>query len=161
MFPFPVKRESWAYRNIIGQTQGVQHGEWTPVLTFSTVGDLSVSYDTQYGRYTKFDRLVTVYFFIDTATFTHTTASGNLRLTGLPFVCTGSASTYFPIGTFTGEGISKTGYSSIVPFGVGQASYVQFDAYGDNTTHSNVVAADMPTAGEVILIGNLTYETDE
>ena len=56
---------------------------WTPVPTFSTVGDLSVSYAVQSGNYVQVGNIVIATFQI-TFTPTYTTASGNLLITGLP-----------------------------------------------------------------------------
>jgi len=76
---------------------GVQ-GLWTPTLSFSTPGDLSVTYGNQLGIYLRFGSMVWVTGTVTASPFTHTTASGSLRINGLPFtvvnnssmVCTGS-----------------------------------------------------------------------
>ncbi len=60
-------------------------GTWTPEVTFSTVGDLSVVHSTQEGRYIKMGDLVTVFFEVTTSTWTFVTSAGNFRITGLPF----------------------------------------------------------------------------
>lgn len=59
-------------------------GSWTPAVTYTTPGDLSVSYTTQIGRYVKIGKLVFLKGVI-TFTPTFTTASGELRITGIPF----------------------------------------------------------------------------
>lgn len=58
-------------------------GTWTPVFTFATPGDLSVSYASQVGNYFKIGPMV---FWDMNLQFTptHTTASGEARVTGLP-----------------------------------------------------------------------------
>lgn len=61
-----------------------EEGSWSPTVTCATPGDLGVSYTAQTGRYTRIGRLVVVYFRLR-YTPTFTTASGELRLTGLPF----------------------------------------------------------------------------
>lgn len=55
---------------------------WTPVATFSTPGDLSVSYAVQSGNYVKVGNMVVATFQI-TFTPTYTTAAGDLTITGL------------------------------------------------------------------------------
>src|SRR3990167_7149776 len=57
---------------------------WTPALTFATPGDVAATYNAQTGSYFRIGPVV--FFWIDLvlATFTHTTASGNLRIAGLP-----------------------------------------------------------------------------
>lgn len=62
-----------------------EENTWTPVVTFATAGDVSVAYSTRIGTYVKIGRKVFIELVIVTSTFTHTTASGNLRITGLPF----------------------------------------------------------------------------
>lgn len=62
-----------------------EEGTWTPALTASTPGDLSVAYSTQLGTYTKVGKFITLTFAITTTSFTHTTASGYLRISGVPF----------------------------------------------------------------------------
>lgn len=62
-----------------------EEGTWTPALTASTPGDLSVTYSTQLGTYTKVGNFITLTFAITTTNFTHTTASGYIRISGVPF----------------------------------------------------------------------------
>lgn len=62
-----------------------EEGTWTPAYDYVTAGDLSVVYSTQLGRYTKIGDLVSIVCEVVTSTHTHTTASGNQRITGLPF----------------------------------------------------------------------------
>lgn len=69
----------------IGDSPIYERGTFTPTLTFQTPGDLSVSYTTQLGFYTRIGKKV----FLDVVvagTPTFTTASGNFRVGGFPFV---------------------------------------------------------------------------
>ena len=68
-------------------------GTWTPTLEFVTPGNASVTYSNRFAKYTKIGDVVHVQAWITTTTFTHTTASGFLNLTGLPF----------PVGTADGQ----------------------------------------------------------
>src|SRR3990172_6973053 len=83
-----------------------EEGTWTPVLTFATPGNLSVVYTTQTGRYQKIGRVVNAYFTMSTSTFTHTTASGSLNITGLPFTSITSSSIRL-CGSLLWQGITK------------------------------------------------------
>ena len=56
---------------------------WTPVFTFATLGDLSVSYATKAGFYSRIGDIV-FYRFALTFTPTFTTSSGAVQITGLP-----------------------------------------------------------------------------
>jgi len=62
-----------------------EEGTWTPSLTFVTAGDLSVVTSTSEGEYVKVGNHVFLTGRVVTSTFTYTTATGGLRLTGLPF----------------------------------------------------------------------------
>lgn len=58
--------------------------DFTPVLSCQTPGDLSVAYTSQLGRITQIGKVVLLECYILTSTFTHTTASGDVRITGVP-----------------------------------------------------------------------------
>lgn len=66
-----------------------EEGTWTPAITFTTPGNLVITYSTQTGAYTKIGNLVQISLRITTVTFTHTTASGTMLITGLPFTPAG------------------------------------------------------------------------
>jgi len=78
-----------------------EEGTWTMGITFATAGDLNVVYSSQSGRYTKIGRAFTYDGTVTTTTFTYTTASGSLRLTGLP-IASGSGTPVASIGRWTG-----------------------------------------------------------
>jgi hypothetical protein len=61
-----------------------QSTSWTPAIDFATHGDLSVSYGSQSGTYSRIGNIVVASFSV-TFTPTYTTASGLLHITGLPF----------------------------------------------------------------------------
>lgn len=92
-------------------------GTWTPSITFATPGNLSVAYSSREGFYTKIGRMVTLTFRILTSTFTFTTASGALQITGYPFT---SAINTQASGTLSFDGLTKPTYTQFVPiFGAG------------------------------------------
>lgn len=132
-----------------------EEGTWTPVLTFTTPGDLSVAYGTQEGTYTKKGREVTVHFVIITSTFTHTTASGSLRITGLPFTA-GTGVTGWA-GSCQVQGITKAGYTQFTPEASSSGTFITVRGSGSGQTLSSVAATDMPTAGTVVLRGVIVY----
>lgn len=67
---------------------------FTPTFTFTTPGDLSVSYGFRQARYTRIGRLVNASFSL-VVTPTYTTASGDVLITGLPFTSAANASGVF------------------------------------------------------------------
>lgn len=64
---------------------------WTPALTFTTPGNLNVVYGSRSGIFTKLGNIVIAEWALITTTWTHTTASGTLTLTGLPFTAAANA----------------------------------------------------------------------
>lgn len=142
----------WSYLN------GLQvKGTWTPVVTFSTPGDLSVAYTTQVGFYIREHDLVCVTFGIQTSSFTHTTASGALQITGLPFTVANKTN-YFPIGSLSWAGITKANYTDIIPFITSNTTTMGFVASGSGQIRHTITSASVPTAGQVDLFGTIVYE---
>lgn len=133
-----------------------EEGTWTPVLTFGTPGNLSVAYSIQSGYYTKIGRVVSVSFAIVTSTFTHTTAAGNMLVTGLPFTAVNDAN-YRAYAPSIFSGINKATYSSVIAALIGNTSQFQIFASGMGVAVANVVVADAPTGGTVILGGVVDY----
>jgi hypothetical protein len=133
-----------------------EEGTWTPTITFAVPGDLAVGYTTRYGDYEKIGRQVVVRWNIVTSSFTHTTASGNFSITGLPFAATNTSGFLVP-GSLTWQGITKVGYTQINAYVSASGSAMALLASASGANNSDVAAADMPTAGSVSLRGCLTY----
>jgi hypothetical protein len=129
---------------------------FTPVLTFSTPGDLAVTYNVQQGSYTKVGRVVMVDFNINTSAFTHTTAAGDCRITGLPYTASSDAG-LISFGSVQWGGITKAGYSHIMPRVVLGTNYIDFGASGSGVAATTVAFGDMPTGGTVNLRGSIVY----
>lgn len=128
---------------------------WTPTLTFATPGDLAVTYATRFARYWQLSsNLLLVQFNIQTSAFTFTTASGALEITGLPFTTQNTVG-LVPRGGMSFGGINKVGFSQIAP-GIGVNSNILiFNSSGMGVATATVTAADMPTGGAVVLIGEV------
>jgi hypothetical protein len=130
---------------------------WTPVLTFATPGDLNVVYSKRVATYVKIGNFVTLNFRIETSTFTHTTASDVLRVTGLPLTPrTVTDQRYY--GTLSWGGITKATYTSIIPMVESASTVMTFLASGSGVGVSSVAVADVPTGGNVYIDGSITYE---
>jgi len=70
-----------------GQTASLTYydqGTWTPSVTCATPGNLAITSPNVSGKYTRIGDMV-FFEFTFNATLTFTTASGELRITGLPF----------------------------------------------------------------------------
>jgi hypothetical protein len=136
----------------------IRHGSWTPVLTFATPGNLAVTYTNQVGRYVRHRELVTIFGTIVTASFTHTTASGDLQVTGIPYPHQGGASGFMSVGAVIWGGITKANYTQVnARIAAALPSIVDFNASGSGVAAGNVLAANMPTGGTVVLIFTITY----
>jgi hypothetical protein len=115
---------------------------------------LAVTYSTQLGRYWQLSsNLVLVYFNIQTSSFTFTTASGNLEITGLPFTSQNTGGLN-PRGSVSFTGINKIGgYTQINGGMPPNTSTLTFAASGMGVANTLVAATDVPTGGPVTLIG--------
>jgi len=65
-------------------TLGLDEGTWTPTVTFTTPGNVAVTYSTQSGQYQRWGDRVHCQLAL-VFTLTHTTASGSINIGGLPF----------------------------------------------------------------------------
>lgn len=133
-----------------------EEGTWTPVLTFDTPGNLSVAYTTQLGWYQKVGDTVNLWWNVVTSTFTHTTASGNLKITGNPFIAIGTAS-FLQYGLVNWQGITKAGYTQVNPRILVSDTQIYFVASGSASAVSNIAFGDTPTGGTVILRGHISF----
>jgi len=155
--PSPRQRTS---RNVF---PGGVEDEWTPEITFATPGDLSVLYTQRFGYFVRFGSFATCYFNLATLAFTHTTASGVLRLFNIPFkprrAATGAFG--FSTGGLVWRGITKANYTDMFPDPVVGQNYLQFTLSGSGQTPAFVTAADMPTGGTVNFRGGVTFQLEE
>ena len=129
---------------------------FSPTITFAVPGDLAVTYTTRIGRSMQKGNLCTVTFTILTASFTFTTASGNLLITGLPVISTtvGTQSS----GDLVFGVITKATYTNFACRKESSNTQINIQASGSAVGASFVVAADTPSTGTLTLIGSVTYE---
>ena len=137
---------------------GFSSGTWTPVLTFATAGDLSVSYTTQTGAYIKIGDLVVVTFDILTSAFTHTTASGRIHVTGLPFT-SASAASNLARGAVAFRGFTDADQGHMTALVMNNSALARFNKSGSGVGLADVIAADMPTGGTVIFESTISYKS--
>lgn len=149
---FPASQVPSANANTLDD---YEEGTWTPTLTFATPGDLSVSYAANTGVYTKIGRVVHASFVLLTTAFTHSTASGALRIAGLPIV-PGAVS---PFGSLAWAGITKASYTQHSGRANVAQSYLDFISFGSGQIFSQLVAADTPSGGTIRLDLSITYIT--
>lgn len=133
-----------------------EEGTWTPVLTAATVGDLSVGYAAQAGRYIKIGKMVTVWFDVQLNSFTYTTASGNMRISGLPFTSQNSSMFYY--GTCSFGNINKAGYTQVTPRLSSNATQMNFVVSAMGSAVSTLAITDAASGSAVFIQGCITYE---
>ena len=133
-----------------------EEGTWTPVLTFATAGNLAVVYTVQLGGYQKVGNTVRLWFTIITSTFTHTTASGDCRITGLPFTVVNVGDNN-GFGGGSWSGITNATYAQIVAYGVASVAYAQLRGSATAVAVAEIDVGDMPTGGTVALHGIMEY----
>lgn len=129
-------------------------GTWTPSIDFASVGNLTVAYSAQIGKYTRVGRLVTLSFELG-FTPTYTTSTGAIRIKGMTY----DAGTFnLDIGrlinatnnlTFTGSSLylfySATGVINILNS-------------GSAINSAALTVSAFPTATAQTLYGTFTYE---
>lgn len=128
---------------------------WTPVFTFTTIGDLSVSYATQVGRYMRIGDTVYAGFNL-TFTPTFTTSAGTASITGLPITSATSSL------TFRGEAdvssltfpASVTGVTLLV---TATSTVIGIQGYGSGIATANFAPAAFTTGVACTINGFVTY----
>lgn len=142
---FPATQNASAGANTLDD---YEEGSFTPTITFDTAGDLNVVYSTQTGFYTKIGRQVFFSINIQTSTFTHSTASGNLNILWPSGPTCGTNNT--PASVIW-QGIIGVGpdITAQVASGTSTTLNLLASSSGDNITV--VSAGFMPSAGTVIL----------
>lgn len=130
---------------------------WTPTFTFTSPGDLSVSYASRQGFYSISGSVVTVSFFLG-LTPTFTTASGGLQITGLP-VASSSSTNYYGAGVIGGT-TAWTAPAGTTSFGftnLGGTSYISVNASGSGVAVASLVATNITSGNNLTIAGTLTY----
>ena len=133
-------------------------GSWTPVLSAQTPGNLAVTYSAQVGRYFKIGPLVVVIFRIETSAFTHTTASGDALITGLPFTSL-NVTNLTGAGAVGFQGITKAGFTQFTGEVQVNSTTMRIVAGASASGQSAVSIGQMPSGGSPLLMGSIAYFT--
>jgi hypothetical protein len=132
-----------------------EEGTWTPVFSFATPGNLAVTYGNQLGIYTKIGREVTFVIDVNMSAFTHSTASGVARVTGLPF--TSATLNQTSRGGLLWQGVTKASYTDLCMSVAQTGTAILFRLCGSGQGAVDVATTDMPTGGTPRFSGTLTY----
>lgn len=131
---------------------------WTPTFTCATVGDLSVSYATRVGRYTKIGGTVFLTYSL-TFTPTFTTASGTARITGIS-VANGATDA---VGTVSGDANKLptfgAGLTQLHTFMYATESRLFLSASGSAATSALKTMADFTSGTAYTIKGSIMYYT--
>lgn len=147
-----LRNEANTAWNLVGLA--VTEGTFTPSGTFVTAGDFAVTWSTATGSYTRIGDQVTATIQMTSSSFTHTTASGEFRITGLPFTVDATAGSS---GDGDWGGITKAGYTDLAIRPIASTTTARIAASGSGVAVSSVTAADMPTGGTVRLVFTVIY----
>lgn len=135
-------------------TEASDPDSWTPVLTCQTPGNLAVTYTTQIGRVLRIGKLrVCTYEIIANATWT--SASGQVRITGLPDASATEARVISAPPEF--RGITKADYTQINAQIGANSTQITFRCSGSGQLSADLVIADMPSGNDKRLVGTVIY----
>jgi hypothetical protein len=119
-------------------------GTWTPVITFDTPGNLSVTYSTQSGTWARIGNQFKATCALSTSGLTLGTASGNLRVSGLPVAPTDTSKE-----SVVWSGITKANYTQVNASTVIGQTYLLFNISGSGQSVDVVDTADV--SGNLVL----------
>lgn len=136
-----------------GTLDWYEEGVWTPGITASTPGTLTASVNISYARYVRVGAQVTATFRMNPTAFALGTATGCLRITGLPFASNPSSG--FVGACFTNN-IDLGGPNLVLWLNPG-STFMEFYSSNDNAGWACTPPSGL-TAGDE-LIGTITYFT--
>jgi hypothetical protein len=138
-----------------------EEGTFTPTLTFGTPGNLNVVYSVRLGHYTKIGDMVAINARVTTSTFTHTTASGNTTISGLPFTCLAVSAGRWALGAAYMAGAIYSANNTLCgAYAVQNTTTINFDASNFTTgTISTTSAANHATGTTQDWCVGGTYKT--
>jgi hypothetical protein len=152
-----VRSVSTAAYNGVASNDHYEESTFTPTITFTTPGDLTAVYNVQTGRYTRIGDRVFYNIVISATTFTHTTASGNLRINGLPYTAANVADNYAS-GSCSFEGYTAAGYTSVSCMSLPNNTSLELIANGSGVARKVLAAADIPSGSNKYIMCSGHYD---
>lgn len=132
-------------------------GTWTPVFTFATPGDKSVTYAAQIGSYIRVGHIAICTFNIVSSAFTWSTSSGAALITGLPFTAKNVTGEQW-VGSMLVGGVTKATYTQFVPKILTNTAQIELVANASGLSSSSIIASEVPSGGTLNFRGTITYE---
>ncbi len=132
---------------------------WTPAFSFTTPGDISVSYATQTGAYYRIGTGLVFATWVLICTPTFSTASGALRITGLPFAAK-SALPFSMAGIISNQSAGITypaGTTSAVPTATTNATTLGVTCIGSATAAAVLSITSFVSGVAITLNGGCIY----
>ena len=123
---------------------GIEFGTFTPTLTFATPGNLSVTYAEQTGWYTRLPSARVLFGIRLAFTATHTTASGAMRVAGLPSAGNGT----WVVGQIENDAVITypAGRTAVMGQVISSQTYLQFLAVGSAVNQTYIQASNVTSA---------------
>lgn len=120
---------------------GIEVGTFTPTVTFATPGDLSVTYAEQTGWYTRLPSARVLFGIRLAFTATKTTASGAMRVAGLPSIGNGS----WVVGQIENDAVITypAGRTAVMGQVITSQTYLQFLAVGSAVNQSYIQSSNV------------------
>ena len=131
-----------------------------PSISASTPGDLTVSCSNALGYYSRLGARVTVDFTL-TCTPTYTTASGSLKVTGLPFAASSTPINFDGAlaGPITSFAWTSAAYTMLFPNVAYSASTIQFQGFKSGNGTAAVAITAFPSGTAISVSGTVSYDT--
>lgn len=155
---FPASQNASAGANTLDD---YEEGTFTPTLTFATPGDLSVTYGARIGLYTKIGDMMMVTIRVATTAWTHSTASGALRITGLPAAALSTVGSIIGVQVAEFSGIAVTaGRTQVSGQIAAAATLLDFTTLSLTTGGAfNVAPSEAASGSAPTVILTITYKT--
>jgi hypothetical protein len=131
---------------------GVVAGDWAPFFTFATPGNLVAVHSVQEGHWRRMGDLVWWMARLTTSTFTFTTASGNLRVAGLP-----AQALVDTEGVAALSGWTKAGWTQVNSVVRGGTDYMELHLSGSGQAMLQVTNVESPTTSALVLRASGLY----
>ncbi len=138
-------------------TGSVVAGTWTPVFTCATPGDLAITYSAQVGSYLKIGNVVIATCRIASSAFTHTTASGVVSISGLPFTSENVATQWWN-GAANLGGYTQAGYTNWNAQIRENAAVANLMVSGSGATAGLAQISSFPTGGSLRIDFTIIYK---
>jgi hypothetical protein len=138
---------------------GKIEGTFTPNATFTTPGNLNVSFSYRMGRFVRTRDTVTVWVHMNTNTWTHTTATGSFIITGLPYRLSNTDVNWYVAGSsmrYTGLTFGP-GQNYLCPIANPDTTNVVIVISEANTSGPQIGVTNMPTTTNWNMLFSLTY----